>query len=445
MFLLYNILLTLALPVILAVLLAKKRCRLGLLQRLGCLPKGLADECRDGRTIWVHAVSMGEATAVVPLVQQLKARYPQDRIFVSTVTETGKETVLRRLEGQARHLYFPLDFPWIVGRVLDAVRPRVFIFVETELWPNFLREAASRGVPTVLVNGRVSTDSFQGYLRLRPFFQRVLQSVTLCSMQSDRDVERIVSLGADPNRVVRTGNLKFDQAVGPLPATSNRIARTDLGLHPQEELFIAGSTHPVEEDAVLDCYRRLLENAPSLVLIMAPRHIERAEALVGAVKARGFVVLRRTTLPAAAEGSFTGPRVIILDTRGELALLYREATLVFVGGSLVRVGGHNPLEPAACGKAVVFGPHMDHFAEVGDLLIRQGGGLQVTNAQEMAETMGGLLKHRERLQQMGKAAYELVLANQGAMARNAGLIARILGEHSAISDQQSAQDPKAER
>ncbi len=426
MFVLYNILLLLASPVILVILLAKKRCRPGLLQRLGWLSEGLAEECRDGRTIWVHAVSMGEATAVVPLVQQLKARYPQDRIFVSTVTETGKETVLRRLERQARHLYFPLDFPWIVGRVLDAVKPRVFIFVETELWPNFLRAATARGVPTVLVNGRLSTDSLQGYLRLRPFFERVLQTVLLCSMQSDRDVERIIRLGADPSRVVRTGNLKFDQAVRTSPDASNQIRRSDFGLYQHEELFVAGSTHPVEEDVILDCYRRLLEAVPGLVLIVAPRHIERTDALVGAVKARGFAALRRTMLSTAAESSSKGPRVIILDTRGELAALYREATLVFVGGSLVRVGGHNPLEPAACGKAVVFGPHMDHFAEVADMLIRQGGGLQVSNAREMADAMIGLLKDRARLDQMGKAAYELVLANQGAVARNVDLIARIL-------------------
>jgi 3-deoxy-D-manno-octulosonic-acid transferase len=438
MFVVYNFLLALAFPVILAVLLAKKRCRPGLLQRLGRLPRGLADECRDGRTIWVHAVSLGEATAVVPLVRELKARYPQYRVFVSTVTETGKETVLRRLEGQARHLYFPLDFPWIVDRVLDAIKPRAFIFVETELWPNFLLTAAARGVPTVLVNGRLSTNSFQGYLRFRPFFERVLRTVSLCSMQTDRDAERIVRLGADPNRVVRTGNLKFDQAEGTGPTASSPIKRSDLGLHRHEELFVAGSTHPVEEEAVLDCYRRLLEVAPALVLVMAPRHIERAETLAGAVRDQGFATLRRTMLPGGTEGPQKGPRVIILDTRGELASLYREATLVFVGGSLVKVGGHNPLEPAAWGKAVVFGPHMDHFAEVADLMIRQGGGLQVGSAQEMAGAMVGLLEDRARLEKMGKAAYELVLANQGAVSRNADLISGILGERSAISDQRKS-------
>jgi len=419
MFVVYNILLLLASPVILMILLAKKRCRPGLWQRLGRLPEGPAAEWGDGRTIWLHAVSMGEATAAVPLVQQLKARYPDARIVVSTVTETGRETVLRRLGGQAGHLYFPLDYPWAVRSVLDAVRPRLIIIVETELWPNFLREAAARGIPVILANGRLATDSFTGYLRLRFFFRHVLAAFTLCSMQTDRDVERIIQLGAAPERVVRTGNLKYDQAPQAAPV---RISKHDLGVAESEELFVAGSTHPGEEEAVLDCYRRLLDGAPALVLVLAPRHIERADAVCATARLRGFDALRRTRL-----SPLSGPRVIVLDTRGELASLYREATLVFVGGSLVDVGGHSPLEPAAWGKAVVFGPHMDHFAEAAEQFVGRGAGVQVGNAAEMAETMMALLKDRAKLEERGKAAYQLVLENQGAVARTVSLIARVLG------------------
>ncbi len=419
MFVVYNILLLLASPFILALLLAKKRCRPGLRQRLGWLPQGPAAEWGDGRTIWLHAVSMGEATAAVPLVQQLKARYPDFRIVVSTVTETGRETVLRRLSGQAQHLYFPLDYPWAVRSVLDAVRPRLIIIVETELWPNFLREAAARGIPVILANGRLATDSFAGYLRLRFFFRHVLAAFTLCSMQTDRDVERIIQLGVAPERVVRTGNLKYDQAP---QATPGRISKGDLGVAEGEELFVAGSTHPGEEEAALDCYRRLLDVAPRLVLVLAPRHIERADAVCAAARLRGFDVLRRTRLSPSS-----GPRVIVLDTRGELASLYREATLVFVGGSLVDVGGHSPLEPAAWGKAVVFGPHMDHFAEAAEQFISQGAGIQVRDAGEMADAMTALLKDRAKLEARGKAAYQLVLENQGAVARTVALIARVLG------------------
>ena len=426
MFVLYNLLLLLASPVILAILLAKKRCRPGLLQRLGWLPPDLV-ESHDGRpTIWVHAVSMGEATAVVPLVQQLKTRYPSARVFVSTVTETGKETVLRRLDGQAEHLYFPLDFRWSVRSALQAVRPNLIVVVETEFWPNFLCEAAARRTPIILVNGRLSTDSFAGYRRLRLFFRRVLAAFTLCAMQTDRDVERMIQLGVETKRVVRTGNLKYDQVAASTQATARLISRQDLRLADGEELFVAGSTHPGEEEAVLDCYRRLLNVASALVLVLAPRHIERAEDVVRAVQSRGFTAVRRTRLPGAGGAPITGPRVIILDTRGELATLYRDATLVFVGGSLVNVGGHSPLEPAVWGKAVVFGPHMDHFAEAADQFFACGAGVMVRDTDEMVQVMTALLTDRSRLEAMGKAAYQLVLENQGALARTVALIANVL-------------------
>src|SRR2546427_3260145 len=267
MFVLYNILLLLASPAILMILLAKKRCRPGLRQRLGWLPPDLV-EGRDGHpTIWVHAVSMGEATAVVPLVQQLKTRYPAARVFVSTVTETGKETVLRRLDGQAEHLYFPLDFRWSVRSALQAVRPNLIVVIETEFWPNFLCEAAARRTPIILVNGRLSTDSFAGYRRLRPFFLRVLASFTLCAMQTDRDAERMIQLGVEPKRVVRTGNLKYDQVAVSAQATAGLISREDLRLADGEELFVAGGAPPGAGEVVLDCYRRLLNVAPALVLV----------------------------------------------------------------------------------------------------------------------------------------------------------------------------------
>src|SRR5256885_2192790 len=254
MFALYNTLLLLASPVILAVLLAKKRCRPGLRQRLGWLPPDLV-ESRDGRpTIWVHAGSMGEATAVVPLVQQLKTRYPAARVFVSTVTETGKETVLRRLAGQAEHLYFPLDFRWSVRSALRAVRPHLIVVVETEFWPNFLREASARRIPVLLGNGRLSTDSFAGYRRLRPFFRRVLAAFTLCAMQTDRDVERMIQLGVEPQRVVRTGNLKYDQVAASAQAHPGQISRHALRLTGGEELFVAGGDHTGGGEGGVGCY-----------------------------------------------------------------------------------------------------------------------------------------------------------------------------------------------
>jgi 3-deoxy-D-manno-octulosonic-acid transferase len=423
----YNVGLILAFPAIMLLLLAKKRCRAGIGERLGWRSKKTAQDGAAGIRILVHAVSMGEVNAVAPLIHELKSRHPHARFLVSTVTATGKETVMRRLGSIAQHLYFPLDFPFVVGRVLDQVKPVAFIQVEAEFWPNFIVAAARRGVRCVLVNGRVSTTSFTGYLRIRPFFRRILQLYSLCLMQSERDVARMIELGAEPARVLRTGNLKFDQDAASGHWEENPLI--EVGLEPKEELLIAGSTHPFEEDAILEGYRRVLEIAPRLVLLIAPRHIERANALAANVRARGFAVVKRTELRSdggAQGGCRQGPRVVILDTRGELAVLYRQATLVFVGGSLVPVGGHNPLEPASCGKAVIFGTYMDHFAEVAELLVSQGAALQVKDAEELVEALRGLLGDRERLRDMGDRAEEIVRANRGTVARNADLFDQLL-------------------
>jgi 3-deoxy-D-manno-octulosonic-acid transferase len=422
----YNVGLILAFPAIMVLLMAKKRCRAGIGERLGWLSKELVRDRARGRTILVHAVSMGEVNAVVPLIQELKSRHPNVRFLISTVTATGKETVDRRLGSTAQHLYFPIDFPFAVRRVLQKLQPDMFILVETEFWPNFIVAAAQRGVRCVLVNGRLSTTSFTGYLRIRPFFRRILQLFSLCLMQTDRDVARMIELGAERDRVLRTGNLKFDQLVA---GGDRKDQLVHVGLRPEEELFVAGSTHPVEEDVILDGYRRLLEIAPRLVLVIAPRHIERANALAAHIRAKGFQVYKRTGLGddvCAESDPLRGGRVIILDTRGELASLYRQATLVFVGGSLVPVGGHSPLEPASCGKAVVFGSYMDHFAEVAGLLVSQGAAIQVKDAEALAAAMGALLRDRGRLQQMGDRAQQIILAHQGTVAGTADLLDQLL-------------------
>ncbi|HYM37860.1 MAG TPA: 3-deoxy-D-manno-octulosonic acid transferase, partial [Nitrospiraceae bacterium] len=366
-YLAYNILLLLASPVILLILLGKKRCRRGLLQRLGLhLPRGL----RDGEPVlWVHAVSLGEVVAVTPLVHALRKRHPHDRIVVSTVTETGREAVEQRLTGVAEHCYAPLDFPWTVSRFVERLAPRAFLFVETELWPNLLRALYRRSIPAVMVNGRLSSNSFRGYQRIRPFLRQLLDAVTLCLMQSDRDAERIIALGARPSRVVKTGNVKFDQPLPDPNGVAGGLSRGLLGLRDGEELIVAGSTHPVEEDQLLSCYEALQKQFPSLVLLLAPRHIERASQVEASARARGLAVQQRSTMGSGQTGDATmgRPRVVVLDTRGELAQVYQHAVLTFVGGTLVPVGGHNLLEPALWGKPVFFGPHTDHCMEVAGL------------------------------------------------------------------------------
>jgi 3-deoxy-D-manno-octulosonic-acid transferase len=423
-YLLYNVVLIAASPLILVILLAKKRCRRGLPQRLGFGWHRLTQAAgQDGRpVVWVHAVSLGEVVAVAPLVRQLAVRHPELRLVVSTVTETGREAVQQRLAGIAQHCYAPLDLPWAVSAGIRALHPALYLFVETELWPNVLRMLSQRGVPTIMINGRISSRSFsrQHLPVIRSFYRRMLRSVTCCLVQSDRDGERLVALGAEPATVRRTGNIKFDQPLPAAPAHGQSLSRADLCLADQDDLLVAGSTHPGEEEQVLACYQALAEEFSSLVLVMAPRHVERVTQVEAMVRVKGLSVLRKSAMGGVTGPS--GPRVILLDTRGELATIYRFATVAFVGGTLVPIGGHNLLEPAVWGKPVFFGPYTDHCAEVASLLLQAGGGRQISDGTQMMTAMSELLHDRVRLQSIGDAARTMVRDNQGALQRSLDVV-----------------------
>ncbi len=444
----YNIVLLVVSPVIVAVLLAKRRCRRGLPQRLGLrdslsglsglsgpsgrpnLPDRPNEPERQDRparpVIWVHAVSLGEVVAVTPLVNELHRRHPECRLVVSTVTETGREAVEHRLAGVADHCYAPLDFPWVVSRFIERLQPCLYLFVETELWPNLLWHLGRRGVPTVLVNGRLSSSSFarQQWAPVRSFYRTMLQTLTLCLMQSDRDVDRIIALGAEASRVRRTGNIKFDQPI--LAFTETGATRAHLGLQETEQLFVAGSTHPGEEETLVECYRSLVTQYPSAVLLLAPRHIERAESVEAMIRARGLAVQRRSTIRQAGALQSTGPRALVLDSRGELAAIYREAVVAFVGGTLVPIGGHNLLEPAQWAKPVLFGPYTDHCAEIADLLIQAGGGRRVLQGEDLTQQVMALFSDDEERERMGRSARQVVERNQGALQQTLEAIDRLL-------------------
>ena len=441
-YLLYNSLLLLVSPVILLVLLTKQRCRRGLPQRLGLAPES-SPVHRDGttnRVIWIHAVSLGEVVAVAPLVRDLRGRYPEARVIVSTVTETGREAVEQRLEGLAEHRYAPLDLPWVVNQVVGRLKPTLYVFVETELWPNLLRSLRRRNIPSILVNGRLSTRSFerQRLPVIRGFYRTMLNLISCCLMQSERDAERMVALGAEPARVRCIGNIKFDQPV-PQPRMDGRgLSKALLGLTDEEQLLVAGSTHPGEEEAIVSAYQSIHAEFPHVLLVLAPRHVERVVQVEQMVRSKGLAVSRRSA-GETGQMSGTGPRVLILDTRGELALLYRDALVAFVGGTLAPIGGHNLLEPAVWGKPVFFGPHTDHCAEVAALLSDAQGGRMVEDEQELAQALRDLLRNPEALRRMGQAAQQVVADNQGALKRTADIIATYLPE-SAVSAESRAPD-----
>lgn len=428
---LYNTILVVASPFILLLLLAKKRCRRGLPERLGLdgdlfrlvSPKGRRHLNTSGASnkpvVWIHAVSLGEVTAITPLVKRLRARYPDVDLIVSTVTETGRQAVVQYLTGIATHRYAPLDFPWVVKRVVNRLNPIAYGFVETELWPNLLGILERTSVPTVLLNGRISSRSYSRYRLVRPLVARMLRG-TRCLMQSERDVERIITLGARASQVRKVGNLKFDDLTTRSQNDDAELRRKGLGLGEHEVLIVAGSTHPGEEECLIQCYLDLIGNFPCLVLLLAPRHLERVTQLDRIVRARGLPAFRRTALDGSKPGDrgMGNPRVIILDTQGELASMYRDAVVAFVGGTLQPIGGHNLLEPAFWGTPVLFGPHTDHCADVAELLVRSGGGKQLSAGAELGPTMSALLTDDAARQAMGQAARRVVLENQGATARH---------------------------
>lgn len=393
-----------------------------LAERWGRLPAAINP--RGDPSIWIHAVSVGEVLATRALIPALRDRYPGYPLWVSTTTQTGR-AVATRLEGVDGLFYFPFDLPQIVNRVLERVRPELFVMVDTELWPNLLRHCARRGVRTVLVNGRISDRSYPRYRLVRPFLRRVLRGVDRWCAQSDESARRLIDLGAPATRVTVTGNLKFDT----LPASPSRMPPVGAGvlrafrISTERTVIIAASTHPGEEPPVLAAFARIRQRTPDALLIVAPRHPERSSEVTRLATAERLDTVRRSELPADGE-----PRaaVVVLDTVGELATLFQIATVVFLGGSLVPVGGHNLLEPAVCCKPVVFGPHMHNFVEIADSFLANRAARQIGSPDELEPALSALLDDPVQRAALGAAASALVEASRGATGRTLVELAAVL-------------------
>jgi 3-deoxy-D-manno-octulosonic-acid transferase len=379
-------------------------------QRMGYLPVSFN---MDGdASIWIHAVSVGEVLTARPLIADLKRRYPELRLFLSTTTIAGQQLARRSVPNVDEVFYFPFDLGIVVRRTLDLVRPKLFIMMETEIWPVLLRECRRRGVKTAVVNGRLSSRSFPRYRFIRPFMRRVLQDIDRFCVQSEESVRRFIELGADPGRMIVTGSLKFDS----LDPSSQSRARDRVlryfRITPSRPVIVAGSTMKGEEIAVLRAFRRIRTTAPSALLVLAPRHPERFDEVADLCRGEGWKTLRRSRdLAIDAE-----PRadIVVLDTIGELAAVYQLGTVVFVGGSLFPTGGHNVLEPAICGKPIVFGPHMDNFREIADAFVAAGAAVRLDDEAELERTLIELLGDPVRRARLGAAARALVEANRGA-------------------------------
>jgi len=393
-------------------------------QRFGSLPVTFNLDAEE--SIWVHAVSVGELLSVRPLLSELRRRYPSLRLFLSTTTLSGQQLAKRSHLDVDGVFYFPFDWTFTVRRTLSIVRPRLFVMVENEIWPNLLRECRRRGIKTMIVNGRISHRSFPRYRVIRPFFRRVLADIDRFCVQGEETSRRLLQLGADPARITITGSLKFDALdTAVVPGRGPGRVLRFFRISPHRLVFVAGSTQRGEEEAVVRAFNQLRSTAvgTNALLVIAARHPERFAEVERLCRQEGLSTIRRSELPIDAE-----PRAdaVILDTIGELAPLYQIATAVFVGGSLVPAGGHNLMEPAAFGKPIIVGPHTENFAEIVEAFLANGAAIRVPGPRELEHTVVSLMGDPVRRARLGAAARALVEANRGARDRTLAVVSGLL-------------------
>lgn len=399
------------------------KTRRGIRERLGFFTAPQLALLTGGKCLWIHAVSVGETRAAAPLLKALRAAYPDYLLVLSNVTETGHQ-IAREIAEVDLCLFFPFDLSWVVKRVLRQIRPAAIVIVETEIWPNFIRHAQVAGIPVILVNGRISDRSFPRYRRVRRLMKPILDQLSACCMQTELDARRIVELGAEASRVVVTGNLKFDMRVTTPDAEQREALRRTFRLPANLPVWVAGSTHAGEEEIIIDVYRELVAAGARLLLILVPRHPERCRGVGEMLTGRGLTVRLRSAVTATDPWLDSG-EVLLVDTIGEMLTFYALADLVFVGGSLVPVGGHNVLEASLLEKPVVFGSHMHNFKEIAKLLQASGGGLMVGNRPELLAAVRQLLADPGRCAAMGRAGGQLSRRNAGATEKTLAVIARL--------------------
>jgi 3-deoxy-D-manno-octulosonic-acid transferase len=374
----------------------------------------LPDQTPWETSIWIHALSVGEVTSAIPLVKALRQEYPKKDIVFSVTTRQGMEIARSEIGDEVSLLLpMPLDFWWSMRKLIQCIKPNLFVLVETDIWPGLISLLRKRNIKTVLINGRVSPRTLKSYKKVRFFIRRLFNSFALCLMQTDLDKKRILSIGVSQEKVKATGNIKFDVDRQPMDEKERHEWQEALHLEPHNIVWVAGSTHEGEEEIILGVYERLRPICPSLILIMAPRKIERADVIKTFCSDMGFKTLLRTDLTRVG-ASYD---VLILNTLGELGRIYGIGKVGFVGGSLVAQGGHNPLEPANFGHPVLFGPHMEDFVIMSQLLVESGGGQSVNDSNDLFEAMRKILMDATLCDDMGRRAAAYVEMNKGALKR----------------------------
>jgi 3-deoxy-D-manno-octulosonic-acid transferase len=410
---LYNILAIVlvlaALPVFIVRLIREKGFGERLRQSFGFIPDEAISAVQNKGCIWLHAASVGEIVATSPIVKEIRKELPGTPILVSVVTANGYAMAKKIIPEADSVIFFPLDLPWLSKNVIARIKPKVFLLVETELWPNFLRSTREFNIPVMMVNGRISDKSVRRYQYLRGILKDMLNAVDRFCMQSQIDSQYIISLGADPKKVFVTGNTKFDQTYTDVDCIEKENLLRELGLTEKRQLVVAGSTHKGEEELLFAAFQGLCKSFPQAGLIVAPREIMRAGELLNLAAKYDLAAELRTNTESKRERN-----VVILDTIGELGKVYSIGDVIFVGGSLVPLGGHNILEPAAHGKPIIIGPHMFNFKDSYMLFNSRGACVTVTDGEQLEETLLRLFSDDNIKNTMGQDAKKIIAENRGA-------------------------------
>ncbi|MBF8270166.1 MAG: 3-deoxy-D-manno-octulosonic-acid transferase [Gammaproteobacteria bacterium] len=376
--------------------------------------------------VWIHAVSVGEVQAAIPLIMRLKQDFPQFDVLVTTVTPTGSIMVRQRFGTSVIHTFLPYDLPDAVNRFLDRAKPRLLIVMETEIWPNLYYLCAARGIHILLANARLSEKSYRGYKKFHSFIRQVLHKISIIAAQSETDAARLSALGMDRHKIVVTGNLKFDVDIPDSVISQGYSIRQFIG--PDRPVWIAASTHAGEEQLILAAQRTIIKRFPTCLLILAPRHPERCTGVAGLCREAGYKIIRKSQLnPNQVEQIASDVQIFLLDTIGELPAYYAAANVALVGGSLLPgMGGHNVLEPAGLGVPVLTGSHASAFMEINQQMYEHQAALQISDPEQLAEKVILLLGDTAVRQRMGEAGKSLVKLNQGSVGRVMDLVSEIL-------------------
>lgn len=395
-----------------------KKDKLYIKERLGLkLPK----ISWSGPSLWIHAVSVGEVLSLQNLVQEIKKRYPGWKIHFSTLTNSGMKMAREKLPLVDSFSFLPLDFAWVIRRFFRAYQPQVLVLAESEFWPNLLRIAKKKTKAVILINGRISDRSYRRFQRVKPVVRKILGKVSLFLVQTERERERLEELGIDSNLIQVTGNLKSEVRLPSYTEIEMEKIKEALNIAEPRKIVVAGSTRKGEEEVILEAFSIARKDRPHVLLILVPRHPERAEEVERLAKDFGFSVARRTRLQKNSSWD-----VLIVDTLGELPQYYALSDIAFVGGSLTSWGGHNLLEPAFYKKPICFGPHMENFSALAETFLSSQAARVVSSARELGELFS--LKDEKELKEMGARAYEALLSLEGATERTLSAIASFMNE-----------------